>query len=227
MFAAIIVFVASAVAIAVVLFPLYIAKGLIDQASGSGFAGFRGRSQEEYNGKTREDLKEKAKERVETFLNDNDLEYVRDRDFKIEETNSEITVPFYLPDSNTAIILDEWYEEYLLSKNVGLKTIIIEIHDNKRYQYEVLRTGLGIQDDWRGRLKWEDGADEAFVSDIEVLGIDEEDITFEDLRNAYRERIKETHPDQNDSETAEKEFMRVKEAYENLKAEFEPPEAEA
>lgn len=49
-----------------------------------------------------------------------------------------------------------------------------------------------------------------------ILGVSE-DATTAEIREAYREKVQEYHPDLNDGEHAEEQFKRVKEAYDALK----------
>ncbi|MDY6775110.1 MAG: DnaJ domain-containing protein [Halobacteria archaeon] len=50
----------------------------------------------------------------------------------------------------------------------------------------------------------------------EVLGV-ETDASEDEIESAYRDLVKEVHPDLNDSDDADEEFRRVQEAYETLK----------
>ncbi|MDY7083145.1 MAG: DnaJ domain-containing protein [Halobacteria archaeon] len=181
---------------------------------------FGQRDPDDYRDKTQGDLRDKTAERVESFLDKHDFEYERDREFRAG--SEDVTVGFYLPDSGIAIILDDWYKEYLVNKNLDVSTIIVELHSTENYQYETLRRALGVESDWRDDIgidiEVEGGR---FVEDTEVLGIEVDEVSHDELKSAYRERIKEVHPDLNESENAEEEFKRVKQAYENLKEEIE------
>ncbi|XGI83172.1 DnaJ domain-containing protein [Halorutilales archaeon Cl-col2-1] len=50
----------------------------------------------------------------------------------------------------------------------------------------------------------------------EILGV-ERGASEDEIESAYRDLVKEVHPDLNDSEDADEEFRRVQEAYETLK----------
>ncbi|MDY6780130.1 MAG: DnaJ domain-containing protein [Halobacteria archaeon] len=211
----------SAVALALVAVPLVLLKSLSAYV-GSGSSNHRNRryggtrSSEDYKQKTQDDLRDETAERVRNFLDRNDFDYETDRDF--EAGNENVTVPFYVPEADLGIILDDWYDEYLLSKNTGMTTVIVELHVTEEYQRETLRHALGVEPEME-----EDVEIDGDFSDVEVLGLESAngDLEYEEIRDAYRERIKETHPDQNDSDDAEEEFIRVKKAYENLKEEVE------
>lgn len=191
-------------------------KGLVAHVrhGGSLRGGFR-RDPGDYRDKTQEDLEQRALERVEGFLDKHGFGYTRDTEFSAG--GESVTVPFYLTERETGILLDDWYKEYLVAKHLDLSTVIVEPHTTEEYQYETLRMALGVERDWRDAVEWGEGA----VGDAEVLGLELDDAGLEEVRDAYRDRILETHPDRNDSPHAEEEFKRVQEAYENLREEIE------
>ncbi|MFB6284870.1 MAG: DnaJ domain-containing protein [Halobacteria archaeon] len=208
-----------AVAVAVVVLPFFMAAGLYshfkhgtvsEENDGSFETGSKDTAR-----KTQEDLREKTREMVAEFLDRHDFKYESNAEFSTEV--GDIEVAFYLPGENKAVIMDDWYKEYRAGRYLDFSTVIVELHVTREYQLDTLRRAFDVEDDWRELLE----LDEDAVSDLEVLGIEDENPTFEEVRNAYREMIKETHPDLNDSEDAEREFKKVKEAYENLKAGYD------
>lgn len=62
----------------------------------------------------------------------------------------------------------------------------------------------------------ESNTDPQFSEELSILQLDV-DYTTEELDEAYRNRVKETHPDLTESDTLE-EFKKVKEAYNTLKS---------
>lgn len=199
-----------------IVFPIMLVKGFVAHLRHGGGNGFFGRpSPDDYRDKTQDDLENQTLERVMDFLDKHGISYERDKEFVADDES--VTVPFYLTERETCILLDDWYKEYLVNKYLELSTVIVEPHTTEEYQYDSLRIALGVEKDWRDAVEWSNGV----VSDAEVLGVDLDDASFADVRDAYRDRIMETHPDLNDSPNAEEEFMRVKEAYENLKEEVD------
>lgn len=198
------------------MLPYMLLRGLVAHVRhGGSLRGGWGRIPGDYRDKTQEDLEQQTLERVEGFLDKHGFSYEKDREFVAG--GESVTIPFYLTDRETGILLDDWYVEYLVAKNLELSTVIVEPHTTEEYQYETLRIALGMERDWRDAVEWGDGV----AGDADVLGVDLEDAGVEDVRSAYRDRILETHPDRNDSPNAEEEFKRVREAYENLRQEFE------
>ncbi|XGI83834.1 J domain-containing protein [Halorutilales archaeon Cl-col2-1] len=175
-------------------------------------------------GKTEDDLREESYERIEKFLRRHGYDYVSEKEFDVE--GQTVTAPYYILDDEIAVFLDDWHDEYLVS-STGVSTVLIGLYDTD--QYTALRRALGIEEDWRDEIYFEEDDE---ISDLRVLGLEPDtqesqsqdsdmDITADEVKQAYRERIKETHPDLNDSEDADEEFMRVQEAYESLMEERE------
>jgi len=116
-----------------------------------------------------------------------------------------VTVPFYLPERGVAITFDA--HDYFRLEGEGVYTVLCE--------HEMPGRGLGRrlpfdvdEPDWgpdpperRGR----DPVDAAFA-ELDVPT----DADASEVKRAYRERVKETHPDQGGDEEA---FRRVREAY--------------
>jgi DnaJ-domain-containing protein 1 len=211
--------VVAIVAAVVVLLPVAVFQSLAAAFEGGvGPGGERGRDPGAYRRKTQADLREQARDRVATFLDEHDVAYETDRDFATSAGT--VTAPFYLPDEAAAVILDDWYEEYLLSKHADVATVIVELHVTLEHQLLPLRRLLGIE----AETGWDDepsvsvGGD-AGADAAAVLDLDGRDVTVSELKSAYRERIKETHPDQNDAPDAEEQFQRVQRAYEDLREE--------
>lgn len=109
------------------------------------------------------------------------------------------SVAFFLPDRNVAITFDA--QEYFLLERAGIRAILVE-HElpgaqiGHRLPFETPEIAP------EGRI---DGGDGPFA----VLGLDPS-ATLEDVRAAYRERIKQAHPDHGGDPEA---FSRVREAY--------------
>lgn len=203
--------VVALVAAIVVLLPVALFQSLAAAFEGGLGPESGGRDAGAYRRKTQADLREQARERVAGFLDDHGVAYETDRSF--ETAAGSVTAPFYLPEREVAVILDDWYDDYLLDKHVDVATVIVELHVTPEHQLGPLRGALGIEAERRPA----DGRVDVGPDDATVLDLDGGDVSVEELRSAYRERIKETHPDQNDSADAEEEFRRVKEAYENLR----------
>lgn len=124
-----------------------------------------------------------------------------------------VTVPFYLPDRGVAITFDA--HDYFRLEGEGVYTVLCE--------HEMPGRGLGrrlpfdvTEPEWstgarRGRVGrglsagGRDGVAAAFA-ELDVAT----DADADEVKRAYRERVKETHPDQGGDEES---FKRVREAY--------------
>lgn len=111
-------------------------------------------------------------------------------------------VAFYLPGRDVALTFDA--RTYFLLSERGTETVLLEHempihHLGRRLPFEVSETPSS------GRVTPVDTVGDAFAE----LGID---LTTDEtaIRNAYRERVKEVHPDQGGTEEA---FGQVQEAY--------------
>lgn len=125
--------------------------------------------------------------------------------FQEEYGFDEVIVPFYLPEREVAITFDA--HDYFKLEGEGIYAVLCE--------HEMPGRGLGRrlpfevdEPDW-GPDRTErraDGAVDAAFAELDVAR--EADAT--ELKRAYRERVKETHPDQGGDEES---FRRVREAY--------------
>lgn len=116
-----------------------------------------------------------------------------------------VTVPFYLPDREVAITFDA--HDYFRLEGEGIYTVLCE-HEmpgrglGRRLPFDVDEPDWGRdRSDRRGR----DSVDAAF-DELELS----READASEVKRAYRERVKETHPDQGGDEEA---FRRVREAY--------------
>ena len=116
-----------------------------------------------------------------------------------------VTVPFYLPEREVAITFDA--HDYFTLEGEGVYTVLCE--------HEMPGRGLGRrlpfevdEPDWgpdRPERRGRDRVDAAFAElDVPI------DADAAEVKRAYRERVKETHPDQGGDEEA---FRCVREAY--------------
>lgn len=125
--------------------------------------------------------------------------------FREDHPVGDVTVPFYLPERGVAVTFDT--RDYFRLDGEGVYAILCE--------HEMPGRGLGRrlpfdvrEPDWgQGRRRSRHGTpiDAAFSE----FGLSV-DAGGDELKRAYRERVKETHPDRGGDEDA---FMRVQEAY--------------
>lgn len=155
----------------------------------------------ERKGKTTDDLFNKSLTRIEKFLKVNGIEYQKDKKFNIDE--KEVFVSFYIPKRNASIILDDRYKEHIVSK-LDISSIVLETHEPREKQIERLSKFFGIKN--------QSTSIEVPKDCKEILGVEGE-ISKEEIKKAYKEKVKETHPDLDGSK---EEFMEVKNAYEHL-----------
>ncbi len=155
----------------------------------------------ERKGKTTDDLLNRSLTRIEKFLKVNGIDHQKNKKFNINGT--ELSVSFYIPNRNASIILDDRYKEHLISK-LDISSIVIDIHDPREKQIERLSKFFGIKNQLKSIEVPEDYR--------EILGVEGE-VSKKEIKKAYREKVKETHPD---LEGSKEEFMEVKNAYEVL-----------
>ncbi|WP_418284979.1 J domain-containing protein [Halorubrum sp. DTA46] len=144
-----------------------------------------------------------------------------DERFRENHAFDGVTVPFYLPDREVAITFDA--HDYFQLEGEGIYTVLCE--------HEMPGRGLGRrlpfdvdEPDWgpsHGRSTGGLGPDPvaAAFAELDVA----RDADAGEVKRAYRERAKETHPDQGGDEEA---FRRVREAYataQNHASEGSPP----
>jgi len=116
-----------------------------------------------------------------------------------------VTVPFYLPEREVAITFDA--HDYFKLEGEGVYTVLCE-HEmpgrglGRRLPFEVDEPDWGPDPAERGGRA---PVDAAFAE----LGVPT-NADASEVKRAYRERVKETHPDQGGDEEA---FQRVREAY--------------
>jgi hypothetical protein len=126
--------------------------------------------------------------------------------FRENHALGEVAVPFYLPEREVAITFDA--HDYFRLEGEGVYTVLCE--------HEMPGRGLGrrlpfdvIEPDWGpSRPSGSRGRDPVAAAFAE-LDLDRNADAAE-VKHAYRERVKETHPDQGGDEES---FRRVREAY--------------
>lgn len=108
-------------------------------------------------------------------------------------------VAFYLPDRDLAITFDA--HDYFLLDRVVTHAVLVE--------YEMPGAAIGSRLPFETPQVGQSAADRGIESALSTLGLSST-ATKEEVRAAYRERIKDAHPDHGgDQET----FERVREAY--------------
>ncbi|MES3160859.1 MAG: J domain-containing protein [Halorubrum sp.] len=116
-----------------------------------------------------------------------------------------VTVPFYLPEREVAVTFDA--HDYFRLDGEGVYTILCE-HEmpgrglGRRLPFDVSEPDWGPDPSRGGR---HDAVDAAFAE----LGLST-DADANEVKRAYRERVKQTHPDHGGDEAA---FKRLQEAY--------------
>lgn len=146
-------------------------------------------------------------------------EYLRaiDEVFREDHSVGGTTVPFYLPQRAVAITFDA--HDYFQLEGEGVFTVLCE-HEmpgyglGRRLPFDVREpeSGTGHRDG--SRVGPRDGSHADPVNDaFAELGLPA-DAAAADVKRAYRERVKEVHPDQGGSEEA---FRRLREAYATAK----------
>ncbi|GAB3698314.1 J domain-containing protein [Halorubrum pallidum] len=136
-------------------------------------------------------------------------EYLTATDVRFTENHAlgDVSVPFYLPDRDVAITFDA--HDYFRLEGEGVYTVLCE--------HEMPGRGLGrrlpfevTEPDWGTR----GGRVGTATPDPVAAAFDELDVPrdadADEVKRAYRERVKETHPDQGGDEES---FRRVREAY--------------
>jgi hypothetical protein len=147
-----------------------------------------------------------------------------DEGFSEDHALGEVAVPFYLPEREVAITFDA--HDYFRLEGEGVYTVLCE--------HEMPGRGLGrrlpfdvIEPDWdpgrRDGAVGDDGVGGVGTGGDGVGALDRDpvaaafaelnvdrDADADEVKRAYRERVKETHPDQGGDEES---FRRVREAY--------------
>ncbi len=124
--------------------------------------------------------------------------------FREDHAVADVAVPFYLPEREVAITFDA--HDYFRLEGEGVYTVLCE--------HEMPGRGLGrrlpfdvTEPDWGPRRPA--GGDDAVTAAFAELDV-ATDADATEVKSAYRERVKETHPDQGGDEES---FRRVREAY--------------
>lgn len=150
----------------------------------------------------------KRRAEIRQYLTRIDERYVEDRAVAGEP------VAFYLPERGVAITFDA--QAYFRIEAAGTHAVLVEHempggHLGSRLPFETpdVTFGPGDKDDGRRTGYIENERDDGVVSAFEALGVDA-DADEAALRAAYRERVKEVHPDRGGSDEA---FRRIQEAY--------------
>ncbi|MFC7186653.1 J domain-containing protein [Halorubrum yunnanense] len=129
-----------------------------------------------------------------------------DERFREDHALGEVAVPFYLPRREVAITFDA--HDYFRLEGEGVYTVLCE--------HEMPGRGLGrrlpfdvIEPDWGPDPAVDPGGPDPVAAAFAELDVDR-DADADEVKRAYRERVKETHPDQGGDEES---FRRVREAY--------------
>lgn len=138
--------------------------------------------------------------------------------FKEDHGVDGVTVPFYLPARGVAITFDA--HDYFQLEGAGVYAVLCE-HEmpgrglGRRLPFDVDEPEWGPTDEPGGRSNSRGSAavDAAFTT-LDVS----RDADADTIKRAYRERVKETHPDQGGDEAA---FREVQEAYATARAHVE------
>jgi len=129
-----------------------------------------------------------------------------DERFREDHALGDVAVPFYLPERGVAITFDA--HDYFRLEGEGVYTVLCE--------HEMPGRGLGrrlpfdvIEPDWGPEPSAGGGGRDPVAAAFAELDVDR-DADVDEVKRAYRERVKETHPDQGGDEES---FRRVREAY--------------
>lgn len=129
-----------------------------------------------------------------------------DERFREDHALGEVAVPFYLPEREVAITFDA--HDYFRLEGEGVYTVLCE--------HEMPGRGLGrrlpfdvIEPDWGPSRPPQGTGRDPVAAAFAELDVDR-DADADEVKRAYRERVKETHPDQGGDEES---FKRVREAY--------------
>ncbi|MFW5917039.1 MAG: J domain-containing protein [Halorubrum sp.] len=128
--------------------------------------------------------------------------------FRENHALDDVAVPFYLPEREVAITFDA--HDYFRLEGEGVYTVLCE-HEmpgrglGRRLPFDVVEPNREPR--WGGAPHGagRDPVDAAFA-ELDVA----RDADVDEVKRAYRERVKETHPDQGGDEES---FRRVREAY--------------
>ncbi|WP_435073119.1 J domain-containing protein [Halorubrum sp. HHNYT27] len=126
--------------------------------------------------------------------------------FREDHALGEVTVPFYLPEREVAITFDA--HDYFKLEGEGVYTVLCE--------HEMPGRGLGrrlpfdvVEPDWGPSRPSRNSGRDPVAAAFAELDVDR-DADADEVKRAYRDRVKETHPDQGGDEES---FRRVREAY--------------
>ena len=129
-----------------------------------------------------------------------------DERFREDHALGDVAVPFYLPEREVAITFDA--HDYFMLEGEGVYTVLCE--------HEMPGRGLGrrlpfdvVEPDRGPTPAAEGGGRDPIAAAFAELDVDR-DADADEVKRAYRERVKETHPDQGGDEES---FRRVREAY--------------
>ncbi|TKX73100.1 molecular chaperone DnaJ [Halorubrum sp. GN11_10-6_MGM] len=172
---------------------------------------------------------ERRRREIRTYLNAAGERFDEDHAF------DGVSVPFYLPERGVAITFDA--HDYFRLEGEGVYTVLCE-HEmpgrglGRRLPFDVDEPDWATADDARGGRSGRfaggrfggdrstgpagargpagsAGRPDPVGDAFDELGLDR-DADLDDVKGAYRERVKETHPDQGGDEES---FRRVREAY--------------
>ncbi len=129
-----------------------------------------------------------------------------DERFREDHALGDVAVPFYLPERGVAITFDA--HDYFRLEGEGVYTVLCE--------HEMPGRGLGrrlpfdvVEPDWEPEPSAAGAGRDPVAAAFAELDVDR-DADAAEVKRAYRERVKETHPDQGGDEES---FRRVREAY--------------
>jgi len=132
-----------------------------------------------------------------------------DERFREDHALGDVAVPFYLPERGVAITFDA--HDYFRLEGEGVYTVLCE-HEmpgrglGRRLPFDVIEPERGPGRPGGGSAGGGRDPVAAAFAELDVA----RDADADEVKRAYRERVKETHPDQGGDEES---FRRVREAY--------------
>lgn len=147
--------------------------------------------------KSKEDNIQRLLSNIEMLLESKDIEYITDKTITVQHTSAEIA--FFIPSKNVAILVDDWYAEYILRKETNIGTVITEPRMSIQYNLSKLSKALRLNYNQESSSTTDNSNSE----------------NNEALKQVYRQRLKKFHPDSEDGDL--EKFIEAKKEYERLK----------